>query len=175
MIKAVLSRDDGSKVLLLGLSKMNSERLHQSMPIQFDGNDVGGLNGITHIAIIGGEDEQDLANQLAQAGMKLPKDVEIPEAVKAPPKEKRNALNILEALRTVLTTADGARLARILGTMIENDPTSLRSGTVEVMLQLCMMLHHLDCEGPVRLQLFQEANAHVEAMARADNDISEKN
>lgn len=62
MIKA---RGDG--IVLLGLSRMNVERLLADMPIHFDGSEVG-LPGIRFI-ICGGETEQSIEQQLRESGM----------------------------------------------------------------------------------------------------------
>jgi hypothetical protein len=54
-------------VVLIGLSRMNTERLLKDMPIKFDGADVA-LPGLTFV-IIGGESEPELMAQLQKAGL----------------------------------------------------------------------------------------------------------
>lgn len=57
----------GGNVVLLGLSRMNVERLMADMPILIDGAEVG-LPGIM-LAIIFGETEEQIAQELARRGL----------------------------------------------------------------------------------------------------------
>lgn len=57
----------GGNVVLLGLSRMNVERLMADMPILIDGAEVG-LPGIK-LAIIFGETEEQIAQELARQGL----------------------------------------------------------------------------------------------------------
>lgn len=52
--------------VILGLSRMNVERLMQDMPIRFDGAEVG-VPGITFV-IVGGETEQAIEADLRRVG-----------------------------------------------------------------------------------------------------------
>jgi hypothetical protein len=54
----------GEGLVLLGLSRMNVERLMGDMPIRFAGEEIG-LPGITFV-IVGGETEQTIADQLGE-------------------------------------------------------------------------------------------------------------
>lgn len=67
MLKARLVRVDGGKTLLLGLSALNVERLQQGQPIQFAvelGDGTSLLEGVTHIGILAGETEDQMAAML---------------------------------------------------------------------------------------------------------------
>lgn len=63
MIKATARTSDGDTLLILGLSRTNTERLHQDQPIDVNGLDVG-LPGI-HVLLIAGETEDAIVEQLA--------------------------------------------------------------------------------------------------------------
>ena len=52
------------KVVILGLSKINIERLQKGMPISFPGTDVG-LKGVEFM-ILAGETEQSMQHELEE-------------------------------------------------------------------------------------------------------------
>lgn len=54
-------------VVLIGLSRANTERLLQDMPIKFDGAEVA-MPGVTFV-IMGGESEPEMMAQLTKAGL----------------------------------------------------------------------------------------------------------
>lgn len=61
MIKAILSSDDGSQILLLGLSRLNMDKLLEGLPIAVDIK----VNGVhLRIGIVGGETEEAIAAEL---------------------------------------------------------------------------------------------------------------
>lgn len=62
MIKATGRTADGDTVLILGLSRRNTERLLNDEPIRVNGLDVG-LPGL-QVVLIGGETEQTLTAEL---------------------------------------------------------------------------------------------------------------
>lgn len=66
MIKAVLDNRDGSKTVLLGLSRENTNRLHQDMPIKVDLAEFG-LDTTLSIVLIGGETEGAILNDVQAA------------------------------------------------------------------------------------------------------------
>jgi hypothetical protein len=53
-------------VVLLGLSRMNTERMHADMPIRFDGAEIG-LPGLTFV-ICAHDTEQSLIAKLQEEG-----------------------------------------------------------------------------------------------------------
>jgi hypothetical protein len=61
MIKAILSNDDGSQMLLLGLSKTNMDKLLEGLPIAVDIT-VNGAH--LRIGIVGGETEEAIIAEL---------------------------------------------------------------------------------------------------------------
>ncbi len=56
----------GGNMVLIGLSRMNVERLLDDMPIRFAGEEVG-IPGLVFV-IVGGETEQAIAEQLRAIG-----------------------------------------------------------------------------------------------------------
>lgn len=74
MIKGRLDKSDGTKVLLLGLTKINLARLQDDQPIVITARDMEqlGLPGI-EIALIAGDTEASLSAQLG--GMPLQPEV----------------------------------------------------------------------------------------------------
>ena len=61
MIKAVLSSDNGNQLLLIGLSRLNMEKLLEGKPILFE---IGVNNAPLRIAIVGGEPEEAIKVQV---------------------------------------------------------------------------------------------------------------
>ena len=61
MIKAKLTRPDGTGVLILGLSKGNIQQLKDGKPIMFDA-DVFGIQG--EVFIVYGETEMEICKDL---------------------------------------------------------------------------------------------------------------
>ena len=68
MIKATLHSADGSVTALIGLSGENMARLMSDEPILFDLADLG--LSPQKIVIIGGKDEQAIADQLVASGLR---------------------------------------------------------------------------------------------------------
>ncbi len=58
------------ELILLGLSRMNIERLIAGQPIKFDGAEIG-LPGLT-VGILFGETEQAMEQSLIDAGYRIP-------------------------------------------------------------------------------------------------------
>lgn len=69
MIRAVATKVDGSKLLVLGITKENVERLKQGRPIHVEGAPMG---VDTSVVIYYGETARDLIKQLKDAGIELP-------------------------------------------------------------------------------------------------------
>lgn len=69
MIKASATSKEGRKMMLLGLSKKNVEKLMEGLPIQFDMSPFG-FEGLC--VIVGGETEDTITDQLKEAGFTLP-------------------------------------------------------------------------------------------------------
>lgn len=67
MIKATGRTPDGDTVLILGLSRLNTERLLDGKPIKVDGLDVG-LPGI-QVVLVGGETEQAIGDDMQKHGL----------------------------------------------------------------------------------------------------------
>lgn len=63
MIKARATLENGEPLTVLGLSKMNLEKLQEGKPILFDNAELG-LPGKT--AILFGETEEDITGELAK-------------------------------------------------------------------------------------------------------------
>lgn len=66
MIKAVLDNRDGSRTVLLGLSRENINRLFQDKPIKVDLAELG-LPTTLSIVLIGGETEGAILNDIKAA------------------------------------------------------------------------------------------------------------
>ena len=67
MIKATGRTGDGDVLLLLGLSRLNTERLLAGQPIRVHGTDVG-LPGL-QVVIIGGETEGTMRTEMETHGL----------------------------------------------------------------------------------------------------------
>lgn len=66
MLKLRITRQDGKPMIILGLSAMNIEKLEDGMPIQFDMAELG-LVGT--LAIMAGDTEQSMMEELRRAGL----------------------------------------------------------------------------------------------------------
>jgi len=71
MIKALGTAKDGRTLVFLGLSRLNTEKLLQGLPIKVDLQQLGVPNG-NIILIAGGETEADITAKLVEAGVNLP-------------------------------------------------------------------------------------------------------
>ena len=71
MIKARAHRDDGTSIMLLGLSNLNLQKLQAGLPIAFDGKPFG-YDG--EVIIVWGETEQAIVDALRGAGVQLPEE-----------------------------------------------------------------------------------------------------
>lgn len=58
MIKARLTKEDGTQFFLLGLSEENIQRMRQGYPIMFDGSPFGVM---MNVVIVTGKDEMTIA------------------------------------------------------------------------------------------------------------------
>lgn len=65
MIKASGATGGGRKLMVLGLSRANTERLLDNQPIRFDGKEFG-FDG--DVLILGGETEADIVQDLRVLG-----------------------------------------------------------------------------------------------------------
>ncbi len=72
MLKAVMTKGDGTKLILLGLEELNIQRLKEGKPIHVEGEDIG-FPGI-QIGIIYGETQQAMIDELKKSGVELPID-----------------------------------------------------------------------------------------------------
>lgn len=64
MIKASGERE-GQPLLILGLSRVNTERLLEGMPIMIDAAEMAAMGlPATHVLVVAGETEADIAGQL---------------------------------------------------------------------------------------------------------------
>jgi hypothetical protein len=72
MIKALGTAKDGRRVVLLGLSRLNTERLLDGKPIRVDLQAQLGVAGGDIILICAGETESDIAAELTKAGIGFP-------------------------------------------------------------------------------------------------------
>lgn len=66
MIKAVIEKDDGTKTVLLGLSRLNTIRLHLGKPIEVKLSELGLDTDLT-IALVAGETEEAIAAEIQAA------------------------------------------------------------------------------------------------------------
>lgn len=91
MLKAVMTKGDGTKLILLGLEEMNIQRLKEGKPIHVEGEDIG-FPGI-QIGIMYGETQQAMMDELKKSGVELPIDrapvVQPGQAVVFRPEKKR--------------------------------------------------------------------------------------
>ena len=71
MIKLVVTKKEGGKILLFGLSKENIERLKQEQPIHFFLSEMGNY-GKDEVMIIYGETEQSITAELKTIFPNLP-------------------------------------------------------------------------------------------------------
>lgn len=65
MVKAALTLDNGRRLFVFGLSARNLELLREGRPIAFDLEPMGGMG---RVAILFGETEADIADQLRRIG-----------------------------------------------------------------------------------------------------------
>jgi hypothetical protein len=76
MMKARTKTKDGRPLILLGLSRLNTERLHKGLPIKIDLQDPApkGLEmpGGAVIFIMAGETEGAIAEELTALGIEFP-------------------------------------------------------------------------------------------------------
>lgn len=72
MIKATLISTDGQVTLLLGLSRQNTERLHDGQPIVLNANDVDPRLPELRIALAAGETEEALRRELERYSRPAP-------------------------------------------------------------------------------------------------------
>ena len=84
MIKACMIRGDGRVMLLLGLSKRNTELLLEGRPILVDTREMAREPGMGYlpdlqIALVGGETEGDILQELKQH-FELPHPIEPPQS-----------------------------------------------------------------------------------------------
>ena len=70
MIRAVATRADGTKLLLLGVDERNVERLKAGKPIMVEGGPLGLPN--VAVAIMYGETMQAIIDELKEAGISVP-------------------------------------------------------------------------------------------------------
>lgn len=68
MIRAVATKKDGRKLLILGVDRTNIERLTSKQPIMVQGNQFG-LDLPVDILIMFGETLDDVATELRQSGV----------------------------------------------------------------------------------------------------------
>lgn len=73
MLKVTLRTNDGRAILILGVSKVNAERLLRGAPITFTGEEVG-IPALAEVLIVGGETNVELIRPLVERGM-VPADV----------------------------------------------------------------------------------------------------
>jgi hypothetical protein len=64
MLKAVMTKGDGTKLILLGLEEQNIQRLKEGQPIHVEGEDIG-FPGI-QIGIMYGETQQHMIDELKE-------------------------------------------------------------------------------------------------------------
>jgi len=69
MIKAVALYEDGRKLVILGLSRINTEKLLTDKPIMIDLEADLHLPGAPRLIIMGGETEADILTQLNEKGL----------------------------------------------------------------------------------------------------------
>ncbi len=72
MIRAVIARSNGTKMILLGVDERNIECLKAGKPIHVECDPMG-IHGI-EIAILYGETPQHIIDELRQVGIDLPID-----------------------------------------------------------------------------------------------------
>lgn len=77
MIKAVINREPGRPLVLLGISAENVRRLRDNQPILFDGAEIS-LPGY-EFSIVYGDTEQALVGELRAAGFDIPAALSSPE------------------------------------------------------------------------------------------------
>lgn len=70
MIKLSAHLQNGRRLILIGLSRGNTDRLHDGKPIHMEGEQFG-LCGWT-IGIFAGETEQDMLDALKREGVQVP-------------------------------------------------------------------------------------------------------
>lgn len=67
MIRATMKTRDGRYVLMLGLSRENTKRLHAGMPILVDAHEVDDRMPELQIVILAGETEDDITAELRRS------------------------------------------------------------------------------------------------------------
>lgn len=67
MLKMVLGTEKG-RLLILGFSRLNLEKLQQGMPVDIDLT-VPGMEDIRHVVIYGGETEATMAEEIKKSGL----------------------------------------------------------------------------------------------------------
>lgn len=77
MIKAILETKGGGKMLVIGLSKMNCEKILAGQPIHFT-NSALPMEGINQVLVMGGETEEAIGEELAKALDGVPRKTETP-------------------------------------------------------------------------------------------------
>lgn len=70
MIRCSGTTRDGRPLLIVGLSRENTTRLHAGEPIQFDSSRFG-IEGGPVLMLLAGETEADISGLLRQAGFAL--------------------------------------------------------------------------------------------------------
>ena len=64
MIKAVAHNEAGAKILILGLSSKNLEKLKESKPIAFPTTELEKLHGFDMVVIVWGETEEEIVEEI---------------------------------------------------------------------------------------------------------------
>lgn len=68
MIKAIASRSDGTKILVIGLSMKNMTLLQSDKPIWFELSELGDPD-VSAVAIVGGETEEAIMAEFRKNGV----------------------------------------------------------------------------------------------------------
>jgi hypothetical protein len=69
MVKLTGVSKNGKLAVVLGLSKLNCDKLLEGKPIFFLGDEIG-IPGIS-VTIVGGEDEQKIVESLKKSGLNI--------------------------------------------------------------------------------------------------------
>jgi hypothetical protein len=74
MVKATVEREGGGKLLLLGITPENVRRMRAGRPVYVNGKEVG-MPGV-EVAVMFGETERALLEDLRKQGVELPANAE---------------------------------------------------------------------------------------------------